>query len=122
MQLFNTAATTPFTDSSSLNPNASALLSPQAAYGFSDSLQQMRRASCNTSAKAGAYHADFDGNSMTDLLWYNNQTGELRAWLMKGADVPTVAYTALLLQALAGLCKAMETLMVTAKPICSGRT
>ncbi|GAB4332818.1 MAG: hypothetical protein OHK0047_20970 [Leptolyngbyaceae cyanobacterium] len=92
MQLFTTAATTPLTDSSSLNPNASALLAPQAAYGFSDPLQQMRRASCNTSAKAGAYHADFDGNGMTDLLWYNNQTGDLRAWLMNGADAPTVAY------------------------------
>lgn len=92
MQLFNTASNNSLTDSSlSLNSNTSAVLAPQDAYGFSDPLQQVSRTSYNTCAQAGRYNADFDGNGMTDLLWYNNQTGELKAWLMNGTDSPTVA-------------------------------
>lgn len=94
MQLFNSASTTSLTDSSlALNSGATAaLLTSQTAYGFSDPLQQVSRASFNACTQAGHYNPDLDGNGMTDLLWYNNQTGDLKAWLMNGTDSPTVAY------------------------------
>lgn len=95
MTLFNTSSNTSLTDSAlSLNSNtsASALLASQDAYSLSDPLQRVSRASCNACTKAGHFNADFDGNGMTDLLWYNNQTGELRAWLMNGTDSPSTAY------------------------------
>ena len=30
---------------------------------------------------------DFDGNGKTDLLWYNQQTGESKVWLIDGTTV-----------------------------------
>jgi hypothetical protein len=34
---------------------------------------------------------DFDGSGQTDLFWYNQQTGDVSAWLMNGTSTPTYA-------------------------------
>jgi hypothetical protein len=60
-------------------------LPAQGAYGLADPVQNISRCS-NACTKAGNFNADLDGNGKTDMVWYNNRTGEVQAWMMNGGS------------------------------------
>ncbi|UBF26303.1 VCBS repeat-containing protein [Kovacikia minuta CCNUW1] len=71
--------------------NSTALLQSKDANVFSEPLQNLNRSSSNLSA-GNSQRVDLNGDGRADLFWYNNQTGETRAWLMNQKGSPTVVH------------------------------